>query len=200
MSTATENDIPRDTVETIQPGDAVELAIDSYEWSNPLDVVDADDPVEWDVPYGVDWWMRTIYLEGGNGAEYAIVYSTISTPARVECYRAEDDELGDKRGSVEHLALVDNQDDEDEHAVGDELPADVNDEDDAETTDTETEVALPDDVTKSDVATAADDHETLGKVADALGLTPGRARTVLFHLGHYGKVQDVVTRPGGGRR
>jgi hypothetical protein len=50
--------ISRETVAAISPGDAVELAIETYEWSNPLDVVDADNPVEWDVRFGDDVEVR----------------------------------------------------------------------------------------------------------------------------------------------
>jgi hypothetical protein len=90
----------------------VELALDVYAWANPLDVIAVDDPIKWDVRYGDDWWTRTITVEGGNGAEYALVYSSAATPPRAACYRVDDDGgRGDKRGDVDHLVLVEDLDD-----------------------------------------------------------------------------------------
>ncbi|ELY96551.1 hypothetical protein C482_15533 [Natrialba chahannaoensis JCM 10990] len=60
----------------------------------------------------------------------------------------------------------------------------------------ETNVEFSEGVTRDDVEAAVDEHETLGDVAEALGVTRGRARTFTSYLGCYGDVRDL---PRGGR-
>jgi len=272
----TEDEI-RAAMAAATPGRKVELTLDVYAWANPLDVVDVDEPVEWDVPFGDDWWTRTIYVEGGNGAEYALVYSSIATPARAKCYRAENGDLGDKRGDVEHLALVEYPDDgyvlvstqanrsgvyhcpdpddpsqpdcsyaskndkwytkqpevlgddwslcqrcddsdadpddeaDGEYAVGDELPADGDDEPVDETdADEEPQQAtaaavLPEGIDEGDVSHAVGVNKNgryaeLGDVAKTLDLPTAKTRTILVVLDLYSEVKEVTSSKGGGRR
>ncbi|WP_156184059.1 hypothetical protein [Halostagnicola sp. A56] len=60
----------------------------------------------------------------------------------------------------------------------------------------EPDIELPDGVTETNVQTAVDEHGDLGAIADELGVTPGRARTITVALGYYGDVREVT----GGRR
>lgn len=60
----------------------------------------------------------------------------------------------------------------------------------------ETDIEFPEGVTRDDVKAAVDEHETLGDVGEALGVTRGRARTITSYLGCYGDVRDL---PAGGR-
>ncbi|WP_162224205.1 hypothetical protein [Halorussus salinus] len=101
-------DLVRAAVAAADEGDEVELAIDTYEWQSPLDVVDTDEPVEWDAPHD-DWWTRSIYLTAAR-ASYELSYSSIGDP-KAELYRYDDEtgERGDRRGRVEHLALLDDE-------------------------------------------------------------------------------------------
>ncbi len=178
----------RQTVEAATPGDEVDLTIDTYDWESPLDVVDTEPAVEWDVPYGDDWFVRTIFLKASR-AQYAIQYSSIPDPERVECYRVTDGTPTEKRGDVEHLAPATTEADEDGFE------------------DTDVDVALPDDVTPADVEDVVDEERAsngkakLGDVADALGLTVGRARAVTHALDLYEDGIAEVYRPkaGGGR-
>ncbi|WP_435175708.1 hypothetical protein [Halorussus sp. AFM4] len=189
-TTSEDVDPMRTEVAAAAPGDQVDLAIDSYNWSNPLDVVDADDPVEWDTPFADGWWTRTLLLEA-TSVEYELEYSSIPDPARVELYRVEDGERGEKRGDVEQLAVVENDNDD-------------GDSDDEGTTNVDVE--LPDRLTPEDVEDAVDDNRhshgmaKLGDVADALDLSVGRTRMVLVALDLYGdNVQEVYRPKGGGR-
>jgi hypothetical protein len=152
--------VSRETVAGITPGDAVELAIDSYEWSNPLNVVDADDPVKWDVRLGDDWWMRTIYLKARN-AEYGVLYDDHGDEPRVVCHRVEDGDLGAVRGQVVRLKPVEEGDDLDEDAEVD--PAAVR----------------PDGLTEACVHSVAEHYDTLAGVADDFGVSIDEAETIL---------------------
>ncbi|AFZ74601.1 hypothetical protein [Natronobacterium gregoryi] len=58
------------------------------------------------------------------------------------------------------------------------------------------DVALPAGVTEDDVKAAVDEHETVGDVGEAIGVTRGRARTITSVLGLYGELKDL---PAGGR-
>ena len=154
---------PRETVEAIAPGDAVELAIDSYEWSNPLDVIDADDPVEWDVPLGADWWMRTIYVKG-RSATYAVRYDNCGDDdPRVVCHNVEDGELGEVRGHVVHLDRIEQADPGDAHEADTVDPDEVR----------------PDGLTEACIHSVAEHYGTLEEVADDLGVDQERAETIL---------------------
>ncbi|KDE59448.1 hypothetical protein EL22_21810 [Halostagnicola sp. A56] len=55
----------------------------------------------------------------------------------------------------------------------------------------EPDVALPDGVTEADVLAIVDEFDALGTVADKLGVTRGRARTITVALGCYGDVREV---------
>lgn len=68
--------------------------------------------------------------------------------------------------------------------------------DDSDGDDEET-VALPDGVTEADVDELTDELETLGGVADEIGVTRGRARTITHALGYYSRVRDVPSGRGG---
>ncbi|WP_134668983.1 hypothetical protein [Halorussus marinus] len=90
---------------TREPRRCTDLAIDSYRWSTPLDVIDADDLVEWETPFADGWWTHTIRLKSTD-IEYDLEYSSIPDPARVELYTFEDEERCEKRGDVQHLAVI----------------------------------------------------------------------------------------------
>ncbi|WP_195892440.1 hypothetical protein [Halopiger goleimassiliensis] len=55
-------------------------------------------------------------------------------------------------------------------------------------------VELPDGVSEDDVHEAVDDNETLGEIADLVGVTPERARTITFALDRYGELRDTTGR------
>lgn len=190
MSTETETSSTSicETVATVTPGDAVEFADEHYEWASPLDVVEATDAVEWDVPLGDDWWTRAITVEGSNGGRYAIVAVNDGNPD-VTSYR-EDDGERDRRGEVVHLEPAGAADD-DEHAVGDELPEDLDDEDtEDDGDDSELPVALPDHVSVADIEDAVAEFVKIGEVADALDVPVGRMRTILVKLDLYSEVRE----------
>lgn len=194
MSTDTADAAPgiRETVETVEPGDRVELADEHYQWATPLDIVETRSTTEWDVPFGDDWWTRTIIVEGGNGGRYAVTYAQLGETEDVDAYRVTDDGMA-RRGTVEHLALADADPD---------AAATTDDDQD----DDEVAVTLPDDLTPSEVERVVDEHREsngkakLGDVADTLGLSVGRARSVTHALDLYGDQIVEVYRPstGGG--
>ena len=55
----------------------------------------------------------------------------------------------------------------------------------------EPEIALPDGVTEDDVLSVVEKFDALGTVANELGVTRGRARTLTVALGCYGDVREV---------
>lgn len=52
-------------------------------------------------------------------------------------------------------------------------------------------------MTEADVDELTDELETLGGVADEIGVTRGRARTITHALGYYSRVRDVPSSRGG---
>jgi hypothetical protein len=200
VSVETTAAVSQETVATITPGDAVELAVDDYEWQLPLDVVDAHDAIEWDVPLGDDWWTRTIIVEGGNGGQYAICYDDDGETADAVCYRQADGGVGDKRGDVVHFALAEADDQHDHECpdcgdrfeTGQHLAGHRNnphtscspagsDPDEHEKSDG---------ISETDVEDVVDEHTHLNDIADALGIKPGRARSKLVHLNLYSEVRE----------
>ncbi len=89
-------------------GDRVDLATTSYRWSNPVDIVAAEPPVEWETPFTTGWWTRRLRLETTSG-KYELEYSSIPTPPRVDLYRVEDGERAEKHGEVDHFAVLDDE-------------------------------------------------------------------------------------------
>jgi hypothetical protein len=119
--TATADSTPADifeTVATVEPGDPVELEDEQYDWAGSLDVVDASEPVEWDVPLGDDWWTRQLTIEGARGGCYVIVAINDGRSPTITSYREDDGEL-DRRGDVLDLVLA-TVDDPDTSETGDE--------------------------------------------------------------------------------
>lgn len=70
---------------------------------------------------------------------------------------------------------------------------------DATTPDDQAEprVSRPGGVAEADVEAAVDEHDRLGDVADELGVTRGRGRTITVALGWYGDLRDGPARRGG---
>ena len=161
MSAATASAVSRETVAAISPGDAVELGDEHYRWANALDVVDADAPVEWDVPFGEDWWTRTIIVEGSGGGQYGVVATADGDGLEVDSYQVEDGDLASKRGAVVHLVRVE----------------DATDQDDEETLDPD--AVRPDGLTEACVHSVAEYYETFEEVADDFGVDVDRAEAIL---------------------
>ena len=192
-------------LQSVDVGDEVHVAMNNYEWSSPLEVVDADEPVEWDVPLGEDWLTRSLIIEGGYGSEYAIEIDADSDDVLPrEVYRYEDGELGDKRGRLTRFEPVapentdnetegssDDEDDEIEAVEVDDPSGGDQDEDDSE------DVELPAGVTESDVHAAVDDHEYLDAVADELEIREARARSVVHGIGRYSEIREASSYRGG---
>lgn len=186
---------------SVDVGDGVHVAMNNYEWSTPLEVVDADDPVEWDVPLGENWFTRSLIIEGGYGSEYAIEFQVDSDDVLPrEVYRYEDGDLGDKRGRLTRFEPVDADTDEADDTDDDEEIEAVNvddpsggdqDEDDSQ------DAELPAGVTESDVHAAVDEHEYLDDVAEELGLQDSRARSIVHNVGRYSEIREASRFRGG---
>lgn len=185
---ASRRDPIRAAFATASDGDKVELAIDSYDWVNPLTVVEASPLVEWDVPYDHGWLTRELIVEATQ-VQYALVYS----PDGAACYRYENDSKTMQRGDIEHLALVED-DGEDTSDGGQDIMDSVTEADDERALDPD--AVRPDGLTEACVHSVADYYETLAEVADDFGVDKVEAETILEA---HGCLDDVDSGQGGGR-
>lgn len=200
-ATATTTDEIRAAMEAATPDHEVKLALDTYEWKSPLAVADVEEPVEWEVPFADrNWWTRTIYLTS-RSAEYAILYDDRGDgDPEVICRRVEDGHPGSKRGEVEHLALIEDEDDGEEYECSDcgetfdsaaELsghqntpqtdcsPSTGDATEDEERLDVDPDEVRPDGLTEACVHSVADHYDTIEEVADDFGVDRDEAKTIL---------------------
>lgn len=200
---------------------ALTLTTSWNSWQSPLPVEAVDDVECWDVPFGDDWLVRELSLAGGHGAEYILAFNSAGDPPAQLFATTEEGDRGRSRGIVEDLELVDSAE---EFTCGDcdepfesqaqlnghlanphtdcerALDDDQEEEADDKENDDEDGPVYPDGVTSADLQAAVDEHAYLSEVADALDLTKGRARSLLFAEDLYGDVIEGRDRCGGGRR
>ncbi|WP_137288801.1 hypothetical protein [Natronorubrum halophilum] len=204
----------------VDEGDDVHLAVHNYDWASPYEVVDVDH-VEWLGATGETWTTREVLVEGGYGSTFAVAATEGDQDLELRTHPG-----GQKRGDLVQFEPVDEsgtstEDDTTElsEAPDVDLEEDATDDDadgsdddvqketdaeeitvdgvdDVQDDEDETEVALPDGVTPGDVEAAVDEHYGLGDVADEIGVTRGRARTITVALGCYGDVSDVPSDRG----
>ena len=153
MSTEAASAVSRETVATLSPGDQVQFGDERYEWGSPLNVVDVADPVEWDVPFGENWWTRELTVEGSTGHRVVVtVADTGDDEPLAKSYRLHDGEL-DFRGEVLYLTPVEDELD----------PADLR----------------PDGLTEACIHSVAEHYGTIEEVADDFGVDVDRAEAIL---------------------
>ncbi|WP_121744440.1 hypothetical protein [Natronorubrum halophilum] len=201
----------------VDEGDDVHLAVRNYEWASPYEVTDVDH-VEWIGATGETWTTREVLVEGGYGSTFAV--AAVEGDQDLELRRhpggqkrgdlVQFEPVGESGTSTEgdttELSEAPDVDLEEDAADDDGSGDDVQEETDAEEItvdgvddvqgDNEIEVALPDGVGPDDVEAAVDEHYGLGDVADEIGVTRGRARTITVALGCYGDVSDVPSDRG----
>jgi hypothetical protein len=197
-------DAIRRTAAEAEPGDEIQIATSTNEWRTPMEVVDVD-RVEWDVPFGEDWLIATIALEGRYGGQYVALIDDVDDrrilrndgdhdawSTLVQFEPADDEtfvcECGQEFDDPAALAGHQNHPGTDCSPSGDDQDQD------------DPTPELPNGLTIDDVRTAVDEHVTLSDVANALELSVGQARSVLFDLDAYSEVRETAQYGTGGIR
>lgn len=169
-----------DVVETlmdVREGDCVRLEAERYGWASPFEVAEIDEQ-SWATPTGKVWRSRRIELDPTSNhptakARQIDVYQDGPSPDAGPGYgRYVRCELKvDEEGVEAEDVTVDGVDESDEHD--------------------EIEIDLPEGVTPADIDEITLEVDTLGEVAERLGVPVDRARTITFHLGVYSRVRET---------
>ena len=164
---------PVDTLLAVEEGQEVRLEAKQYEFKSPFEVTEVSEE-SWTMANGGVWNARTVTLEPGHHR---------GTTREFDVFKdGSPPNLGDGYGALVSVEIVGEE-------GADDQDGDREDDD-------EVDVTLPDDVTDEDIRKAAREHTRLGDVAEAIGVTRGRARTITVALGVYSEVRDL---PAGGR-
>lgn len=152
MSTVEQSVI--DDVLEVEPADEVRFATNYNEWSNPLVVVDATEPIEWDVPLGENWLTRDLELQTDRETRYLIEFRSHD---KSRCYTLKDGVKDSHQGFLRKLERCEPDDDrdaaEDGTSTEDDTPtSNVDSESEAEA-----DVALEEDAADDAPADAGDD-------------------------------------------
>jgi len=179
----------RGAVMDAQPGDHVDVAHSAYDYTNPLTVEDATEPVLWRVPEGHDWLTRAIDLEGNNGGAYTAVYNSATGDFELQ------DGDGKRIADVTQFEIVDDAGDD-----GAEWTAGVAGDDES----WDVGFDVPDHVTPGELQDAVDASATLYNVLVELDWpTDGesaenarsRVRALVFTAGLYDDLSEPEAWP-----